>query len=155
MAFSGRNYHAGPWYAIQITVYKCPFFFIITELISIWELLTVTAAVRTGIVTAWSGKSMLFALCRRALPTASAFKDTSLGSWTSLCKTSNGKKSDGAQNSSSALRLLDAFSCFRRSMQSVRLLSPWTLLSRVRTFTVSLLFSFSPTTGHEISQEKD
>lgn len=36
-------------------------------------------------------------------------------------------------------------------MQSVRLLSPWTLLSLVRTFTVSLLFSFSPTTAHEIS----
>lgn len=52
----------------------------------------------------------------------------------------------GTQKSSSAFRLLEAFSSLSRCMQSVKLLSPCTLLSRVLTFTVSLVFSFSPTT---------
>ncbi|TNN66534.1 hypothetical protein EYF80_023220 [Liparis tanakae] len=50
------------------------------------------------------------------------------------------------QNSSSALRLLLHLSCSRRSTHSATVRSPCTLLSRVRTFTVSLVLSFSPTT---------
>lgn len=51
-----------------------------------------------------------------------------------------------AQKSSSAFWLLEDLSSFRRWMHSSTLRSPWTLLSRVRTFTVLLVFSFSPTT---------
>lgn len=50
------------------------------------------------------------------------------------------------QNSSSALRQRDSLSRVRRASASATDISPWTLLSLVRTLTVLVIFSFSPTT---------
>lgn len=68
------------------------------------------------------------------------------GLWDVGCVVTRAGVAGGSQKSSSALRARVSFSCRSRSMHSVTLRSPWTLLSRVRTFTVSLVFSFSPTT---------
>lgn len=51
------------------------------------------------------------------------------------------------QNSSSALRQRDSLSRVRRASASATDSSPWTLLSLVRTLTLLVIFSFSPTTA--------
>ena len=51
------------------------------------------------------------------------------------------------QNSSSAWRQRDCFSSDRRASTSLSGSSPWTLLSLVRTLTLLVIFSFSPTTA--------
>lgn len=52
-----------------------------------------------------------------------------------------------SQNSSSALRQRDCLSRVRRASTSLSDISPWTLLSLVRTLTLFVNFSFSPTTA--------
>lgn len=51
------------------------------------------------------------------------------------------------QNSSSAFRQRDCLSRVRRARTSANDSSPWTLLSLVRTLTLLVIFSFSPTTA--------
>ena len=51
------------------------------------------------------------------------------------------------QNSSSAWRQRDCFNSDRRASTSLSGSSPWTLLSLVRTLTLLVIFSFSPTTA--------
>lgn len=51
------------------------------------------------------------------------------------------------QNSSSALLQRDCLSRVRRASTSATDSSPWTLLSLVRTLTLLVIFSFSPTTA--------
>lgn len=53
------------------------------------------------------------------------------------------------QNSSSAFRQRDCLSRVRRASTSAADSSPWTLLSLVRTLTLLVIFSFSPTTAKE------
>lgn len=52
----------------------------------------------------------------------------------------------GLQNSSSAFRVRDCLRFFSLSMVEITEISPWILLSLVRTFTAWFVSSFSPTT---------
>lgn len=59
------------------------------------------------------------------------------------------------QNSSSAFRQRDCLSRVRRASTSAANSSPWILLSLVRTLTLLVIFSFSPTTAKEHTQQLD
>lgn len=70
-------------------------------------------------------------------------ENASLGVKMRLHRLRTGK---GRQNSSSAFRVRDCLRFFNLSMAEVTEISPWILLSLVRTFTALFVSSFSPTT---------